>query len=48
LSLLFRAQQAWAGVVRAAVRDGVAPSGAPTFADGLAWNQAMERIRIAA
>jgi predicted dehydrogenase len=42
---LFSAQRAFAGVIRDAVRDGVAPAGAPTFADGLAWNEVMERIR---
>lgn len=42
---LFAAQCAWAGVIRDAVREGVAPAGAPTFADGLAWNQVMERLR---
>jgi predicted dehydrogenase len=42
---LFRAQQEWAGVIRDAVRDGAVPAGAPTFADGLAWNEVMERLR---
>jgi predicted dehydrogenase len=42
---LFSAQKQWAGVIRDAVRDGAAPPGAPTFADGLAWNEVMERIR---
>jgi hypothetical protein len=42
---LFAAQSAWAGVIRDAVRLGVAPAEAPTFADGLAWNGVMERLR---
>jgi len=42
---LFRAQREWAGVIRDAVRNGTAPSGAPTFADGLAWNEVLDRIR---
>ena len=42
---LFRAQQEWAGVIRDAVRDGAVPDGAPTFADGLAWNEVLDRIR---
>lgn len=42
---LFDAQRAWAGVIRDAVRDGAAPAGAPTFADGLAWNEVLDRLR---
>ena len=42
---LFQAQREWGGVIRDAVRNGVAPAGAPTFADGLAWNEVMERLR---
>ena len=42
---LFKAQQKWAGVIRDAVRDGAVPEGAPTFADGLAWNEVLDRIR---
>ncbi len=42
---LFQSQREWAGVIRDAVADGVAPAGAPTFADGLAWNQVLEAIR---
>jgi predicted dehydrogenase len=42
---LFRAQKEWAGVIRDAVREGVAPAGAPTFDDGLAWNEVMDRVR---
>jgi predicted dehydrogenase len=42
---LVSAQREWAGVVRDAVRDGVAPAGAPTFADGLAWNDVLDRLR---
>jgi predicted dehydrogenase len=41
---LFRAQQEWCGVIRDAVRDGAAPAGAPTFADGLAWNEVLDRL----
>jgi predicted dehydrogenase len=35
----------FAGVVRDAVRDGIAPTGAPTFADGLACARVLERLR---
>jgi len=42
---LFAAQREWAGVVRDAVCDGAAPPGAPTFADGLAWNEVLDRVR---
>lgn len=42
---LFEAQRAWAGVIRDAVRGGVLPAGAPTFADGLAWNEVHDRLR---
>jgi predicted dehydrogenase len=35
----------FAGVVRDAVRDGIAPAGAPTFADGLACARVLERLR---
>jgi predicted dehydrogenase len=35
----------WAEVVRDAVRDGVAPPGAPTFADGLACARVLDRLR---
>jgi predicted dehydrogenase len=42
---LFSAQREWAGVIRDAVRDGVAPAGAPTFADGLAWNEVLDLVR---
>lgn len=35
----------WALVVRDAVEDGVAPPGAPTFADGLACAQVLDRLR---
>jgi predicted dehydrogenase len=42
---MFQAQREWAGVIRDAVRDGVVPAGAPTFADGLAWNEVMDRLR---
>jgi hypothetical protein len=45
---MFSAHCEWAGVIRDAVRDGAAPAGAPTFADGLAWNEVMDRIRAAA
>jgi len=45
---LFQAQQEWAGVIRDAVRDSAAPPGAPTFADGLAWNEVLDRIRAGA
>jgi predicted dehydrogenase len=42
---LFQAQREWAGVIRDAVRDGAATAGAPTFADGLAWNEVLNRLR---
>ena len=42
---LFSAQRVWAGVIRDAVRDGAAPAGAPTFADGLAWNEVLDLVR---
>ncbi|HEV3452467.1 MAG TPA: Gfo/Idh/MocA family oxidoreductase [Acidimicrobiia bacterium] len=35
----------WAGVVRDCVQDGVAPPGAPTFADGLACARVLDRLR---
>ena len=35
----------WATVVRDAVRDGVAPPDAPTFADGLACVRILDRLR---
>jgi len=42
---IFQSQREWAGVIRDAVRDGAAPAGAPTFADGLAWNEVQGRLR---
>jgi predicted dehydrogenase len=42
---LFEAQKRWAGVIRDAVRDGAVPADAPTFADGLAWNEVLDRLR---
>lgn len=42
---LFLAMQRWAAVVCEAVRSGVTPAGAPTFADGLACARVMDRIR---
>lgn len=42
---LFASQREWAAVIRDAVRDGAAPAGAPTFADGLAWNEVHDRLR---
>jgi predicted dehydrogenase len=38
----------WAEVVRDAVRDGVAPRGAPTFADGVACARVLDRLRAGA
>lgn len=35
----------WAAVVRAAVEEGVAPDGAPTFADGLACARVLDALR---
>jgi predicted dehydrogenase len=35
----------WAAVVRDSVRDGAAPPGAPTFADGLACVRVLDRLR---
>jgi len=35
----------WATVVRDAVRDGAAPAGAPTFADGLACARVLDQLR---
>jgi hypothetical protein len=35
----------WAEVVRDAVRDGVAPPDAPTFADGLACARVLDVLR---
>ena len=35
----------WAGVVRDAVREGGAPPGVPTFADGLACVRVLDRLR---
>ena len=35
----------WASVVRESVRDGIAPPGAPTFADGLACARVLDRLR---
>lgn len=37
--------RAWAAMVRDAVRAGATPPGAPTFADGLACVQVMDRLR---
>jgi hypothetical protein len=34
----------WARIVRDAVRSGAAPPDAPTFADGLACAEVMDRI----
>jgi predicted dehydrogenase len=42
---LLQAMQTWAGVVRDAVHEGTIPPGAPTFADGLAWNEVLDRLR---
>ena len=42
---LFQWQLAFAGVIRDALLDGVALDGTPTFVDGLAWNQLLERLR---
>ena len=42
---LFQAQCEWVGVIRDAVRGGGVPAGAPTFADGLAWNEVHDRLR---
>jgi predicted dehydrogenase len=41
---LFAAQQAYATVIRDALRDGVVPTDAPTFADGLACVEVMDRL----
>ena len=35
----------WAAVVRDAVEEGVAPPGAPTFADGLACARILDQLR---
>jgi predicted dehydrogenase len=35
----------FAGVVRDAVRDGIAPEGVPTFADGLACARVLQQLR---
>jgi len=43
--VLFQSQLAFAGMIRDALLDGAAPPGTPTFADGLAWNQVLERLR---
>lgn len=37
--------QRWAEVVRDAVADGIAPSGAPTFADGFACAEVLDALR---
>ena len=42
---LFQWQLAFAGAIRDALLDGAAPPGTPTFADGLAWNEVLERLR---
>jgi len=42
---LFQAMQTWACVVRDAVHDGEVDPDAPTFADGLAWNEVLDRLR---
>jgi predicted dehydrogenase len=36
----------WAAVVRDAVRDGIAPDDAPTFADGVACAAVLDRLRM--
>ncbi len=38
----------WAGVVRDALVEGIAPAGAPTFADGLACARVLDRLRAGA
>ena len=38
---------AWTEVIRDAVEEGVAPPGAPTFADGLACARVLDAIRRA-
>ena len=43
---IFAAMQRFAAVARDAVREGRAPAGAPTFADGLACVELMDRIRF--
>jgi len=42
---IVQSQQELAAVVRDAVRDGHAPATVPAFADGLAWNEVLDRIR---
>ena len=41
---LVSAQREWCGVIRDAVRGGVLPPEAPTFADGVAWNEVLDRF----
>jgi predicted dehydrogenase len=41
---LFSAQREWCAVIRDAVRGGALPPDAPTFADGLAWNEVLDRL----
>ena len=40
----FEPMRRWAGVIRDAVADGVAPPGAPTFADGLACARVLDDL----
>jgi predicted dehydrogenase len=42
---LLQAMLTWAGVVRDAVHERELPPDAPGFADGLAWNEVLDRLR---